>query len=225
MRLSIAALQHAIIALLSSNNASAFMLSSNNVAERRFPSTMVCNSIAKDSIATTATTTTTTTGGGGAKAGQAEVVLVGCGAPNRGMGWYHAIQMLEQRCPSASLDYIVEPWFLGGGASGPGGAEFTEWANDTTSKYGTVFTTSLTNLPQTPSQPRLALISGRTADNPALLSQCIAAGCSTIYLEKPGAPTVKELQQMQIEAQEAGVEVLMGYNKVSSNSTCCVTPP
>ena len=32
-----------------------------------------------------------------AKTGQAEVVLVGCGAPNRGMGWYHAIQMLEGR--------------------------------------------------------------------------------------------------------------------------------
>jgi len=29
--------------------------------------------------------------------GQAEVVLVGCGAPNRGMGWYHAVQMLEKK--------------------------------------------------------------------------------------------------------------------------------
>jgi hypothetical protein len=29
--------------------------------------------------------------------GQAEVVLVGCGAPNRGMGWYHAVQMLDQK--------------------------------------------------------------------------------------------------------------------------------
>jgi hypothetical protein len=28
-----------------------------------------------------------------AKEGQAEVVLVGCGAPNRGMGWYHGIQV------------------------------------------------------------------------------------------------------------------------------------
>jgi hypothetical protein len=28
---------------------------------------------------------------------QAEVVLVGCGAPNRGMGWYHAVQMLEKK--------------------------------------------------------------------------------------------------------------------------------
>jgi hypothetical protein len=32
-----------------------------------------------------------------AEKGQAEVVLVGCGAPNRGMGWYHAIQMLEKK--------------------------------------------------------------------------------------------------------------------------------
>ena len=39
----------------------------------------------------------TPSGNGGAKVGQAEVVLVGCGAPNRGMGWYHAVQMLEGR--------------------------------------------------------------------------------------------------------------------------------
>ena len=32
-----------------------------------------------------------------AKDGQAEVVLVGCGAPNRGMGWYHAVQMLDEK--------------------------------------------------------------------------------------------------------------------------------
>eukprot|EP00956_Cyclotella_meneghiniana_P014167 scaffold21112_cov43-Cyclotella_meneghiniana.AAC.1 len=41
--------------------------------------------------------TMTSTRGLAAKAGQAEVVLVGCGAPNRGMGWYHAVQMLEGR--------------------------------------------------------------------------------------------------------------------------------
>jgi predicted dehydrogenase len=59
----------------------------------------------------------------------------------------------------------------------------------------------------------LALISGRTADNPRLLTECIEGKCSTIYLEKPGAPTVKELEQMRDEAKAAGVEVLMGYNK------------
>ena len=44
-----------------------------------------------------------------------EVVLVGCGAPGRGMGWYHGEQLLKQKCPSGSLKYIVEPWFLGPG--------------------------------------------------------------------------------------------------------------
>ena len=46
---------------------------------------------------------------------QCEVVLVGCGAPGRGMGWYHAEQLLKNKCPSAILKYIVEPWFLGAG--------------------------------------------------------------------------------------------------------------
>ena len=93
-------------------------------------------------------------------------------------------------CPSASLDYIIEPWFLGGGATGPGGPEFKEWADDSTSKYGTVFGTSVGDLPD-PKQPRCALISGRTADNPRLFKECIDAKCSTIFLEKPGAPTVR----------------------------------
>jgi len=46
---------------------------------------------------------------------QAEVVLVGCGAPLRGMGWYHAVQMLNDDVPHAKLCHVVEPWFLGGG--------------------------------------------------------------------------------------------------------------
>merc|ERR1711957_854224 len=54
---------------------------------------------------------------------------------------------------------------------------------------------------------------GRTADNPRLLGESIKAGCTTIYLEKPGAPTVAELQAMKKQASDAGVVVLMGYNK------------
>ena len=50
---------------------------------------------------------------------QAEVILAGCGAPKRGMGWYHAVQLLKNKCPSAVLSYVVEPWFLGGGAFFP----------------------------------------------------------------------------------------------------------
>jgi len=47
--------------------------------------------------------------------GQCEVVLVGCGAPLRGMGWYHAVQMIKGKCPAAKLCFVVEPWFLGAG--------------------------------------------------------------------------------------------------------------
>ncbi|KAL7446139.1 hypothetical protein ACHAXH_008832, partial [Discostella pseudostelligera] len=116
--------------------------------------------------------------------------------------------MLEGRCPSASLDYVIEPWFLGPGSTGPGGPEFNSWATDTTSTHGTIFASSVSELPD-PQQPRVALISGRTADNPKLLTECINAGCKCIYLEKPGAPTVAELQKMKEEAEAAGIEVLM----------------
>eukprot|EP00558_Chaetoceros_sp_UNC1202_P013865 CAMPEP_0197237154 /NCGR_PEP_ID=MMETSP1429-20130617/4056_1 /TAXON_ID=49237 /ORGANISM="Chaetoceros sp., Strain UNC1202" /LENGTH=402 /DNA_ID=CAMNT_0042696105 /DNA_START=132 /DNA_END=1340 /DNA_ORIENTATION=- len=147
-----------------------------------------------------------------AESGQAEVVLVGCGAPNRGMGWYHGLQMVENKCPSASLDFVVEPWFMGPGAEGPGGDDFKECQAEWESTYGVKFATSMQDLPP-PAAPRLALISGRTADNPRLLTECIANGSKCIYLEKPGAPTVAELQAMKDEAEAAGVEVLMGYNK------------
>mmetsp|Transcript_29531 Transcript_29531/g.63606 ORF Transcript_29531/g.63606 Transcript_29531/m.63606 type:complete len:369 (+) Transcript_29531:132-1238(+) len=145
---------------------------------------------------------------------QAEVILVGCGAPLRGMGWYHAVQMLGGECSSAKLCHIVEPWFLGGGASGPGGAEFTAFKEKTIDEHGVQFHTSLADVPKVADGvKRLALISGRTVDNPRLLGESIAAGCSVIYLEKPGAPTVAELQAMKKEAADAGVEISMGYNK------------
>lgn len=102
---------------------------------------------------------------------------------------------------------------MGGGKEGPGGPEFAEQVQKAWSaKYGVQFATSLAELPK-PKAPRLALISGRTADNPRLLSEAIASGACCIYLEKPGAPTVKELESMREEASKAGVEVLMGYNK------------
>ncbi|GMI40153.1 hypothetical protein TeGR_g3066, partial [Tetraparma gracilis] len=155
---------------------------------------------------------------------QTDVVLVGCGVPLRGMGWYHATQLLENACPSAKLVAVVEPWFMGAGASSPPGLEFKAWADSVTASHGVTFHASLRTVPG-PAQvltgagsapghaPRMALVSGRTSDNPGLLSECISHGCNTIYLEKPGAPTVAELQAMRTEAAGAGVTVLMGYNK------------
>ena len=100
------------------------------------------------------------------------------------------------------------------GAEGPGGPEFAEWKKETAEKYGVEFFSAVADLPTPPEGvKRLALISGRTADNPKFLTQCIDAKCSTIYLEKPGAPTVSELESMRDQAKAANVSVLMGYNK------------
>jgi len=130
------------------------------------------------------------------------------------MGWYHGEQLLKDKCPSAKLCYIVEPWFLGGGASSPAGVDFAEYRKATEEKYGVVFCPSINELPEVAAgAKRLALISGRTADNPKFLVECIKAGCSTTYLEKPGAPSVAELQTMKKQADESKVKVLMGYNK------------
>ncbi|KAL7543882.1 hypothetical protein ACHAXR_013285 [Thalassiosira sp. AJA248-18] len=146
---------------------------------------------------------------------QAEVILVGCGAPLRGMGWYHAVQMLGGECPSAKLCHIVEPWFLGAGASaGPGGPEFTTFKEKTADEHGVQFHKSMADVPAVADGvKRLALISGRTCDNPRLLGESIAAGCTVIYLEKPGAPTVAELKAMKQQAADANVSICMGYNK------------
>eukprot|EP00979_Chaetoceros_neogracilis_P012949 scaffold3559_cov284-Chaetoceros_neogracile.AAC.47 len=145
---------------------------------------------------------------------QAEVILVGCGCPLRGMGWYHAVQMLNDEVPHAKLCHVVEPWFLGAGAKGPGGPEFGEFAKKAEADNGVAFHKSLADLPPVAdSVKRLALISGRTGDNPRLMSEAIDAGCTTIYLEKPGAPTVAELEAMKSEAASKNVTVLMGYNK------------
>jgi predicted dehydrogenase len=100
------------------------------------------------------------------------------------------------------------------GAEGPGGPEFAEFQKETEEKEGIQFLKSVSELPPVAEgKNRLALISGRTADNPRLLTECIANGCTTVYLEKPGAPTVAELAAMRDEANAAGVKVLMGYNK------------
>ncbi|KAL1529231.1 hypothetical protein AB1Y20_000186 [Prymnesium parvum] len=140
-----------------------------------------------------------------------DVVVVGAGVPKRGMGWYHAKQILDGDTPSAALSAVVEPWFLGPGADSPPGATFATWAEETR-KRGVAFCKSIGEVPP-PEGARMALISGRTADNPRLLREVIEAGCTAVYLEKPGAPTVAELEEMRAFAAKRNVPVFMGYNK------------
>jgi len=146
---------------------------------------------------------------GGAQ--KCDVVLVGCGVPKRGMGWYHAKQMLDGDVPSAQLTTVVEPWFLGAGGDSPPGKVFQEWATEMEKAHGTKFCKDVSELDV--KGPTLALISGRTADNPRLLKDIIAKGVTHIFLEKPGAPSVAELKEMMEYAKSKGVPVYMGYNK------------
>lgn len=124
------------------------------------------------------------------------------------MGQWHARQLLEDRCPSARLTAVVEPWFMGKGKAD--GGKFEEWKDSVSSDVS--FSADVSSLPPA-TDPRLSIISARTADCPRYLSEAIAAGSTAIYLEKPGAPTVAELVAMKEEAEAAGVKVLMGYNK------------
>ena len=114
--------------------------------------------------------------------------------------------------PNAAVTAVVEPWFLGAGADSPPGKAFAEWAEAMKEK-GVAFCDSVDAVPVAEGERTLALISGRTADNPRLLKEVIEKGCTAVYLEKPGAPTVKELEEMRAYANSKGVPVFMGYNK------------
>ena len=155
----------------------------------------------------------------------ASVVLVGCGRPLRSMGWYHAVQILDSRVPNAKLTHVVEPWYMSEAAKGtPGYQEFHDFKKEQETKNGISFYANVKDVPQPASadneELRLGIISARTSDNPSLLSGCLDIGCKAVYLEKPGAPTVVELEQMRDKAAAAGTKVFMGFNKnVSSYLT------
>jgi predicted dehydrogenase len=119
--------------------------------------------------------------------------------------------MLDGDVPHANLAAIVEPFFLGAGKDSPAGKVFNAWADEQKEKHGIAILGSVADLKL--KGKTLALVSGRTADNPRLLKELINAGVTHIFLEKPGAPTVAELEHMKEYAASKGVPVYMGYNK------------
>jgi NAD(P)-dependent dehydrogenase (short-subunit alcohol dehydrogenase family)/predicted O-methyltransferase YrrM/predicted dehydrogenase len=145
------------------------------------------------------------------RSAQAElaVTVVCCGAPKRGMGWYHCKQLLDARVSGARLANVVEPYFLGAGKDTPLAKDFAAWAAGHPSVK---FHKSISELP-VPAGPQLVMICGRTADNPRLFREAVDRGFSNIYLEKPGAASVAELEGMESYAQARGVSVFMGFNR------------
>ncbi|KAL3757399.1 hypothetical protein ACHAWU_006352 [Discostella pseudostelligera] len=116
---------------------------------------------------------------------------------------------------AARLDFIVEPWYMSEmGKSSAGGAEFAAFRKELEVNNGIKFFACVEDVPPvTPGVKRIAIISARTSDNPSLFSSCLSIGCDAIFLEKPGAPSVSELESMKSQADEAGVAVFMGFNK------------
>ena len=146
---------------------------------------------------------------------EASVLLVGCGAPLKSMGAYHALQILDGRVPDAALEYVVEPWFFNEASkSAPGYEEFHAWRKTLETDRNIQFFSKVADVPPPKEGDiRLAIISARTSDNPDLLKACVANGCTAIYLEKPGATTVEDLEAMRDLAAAKGVAVHMGFNK------------
>lgn len=147
---------------------------------------------------------------------EVSVVLVGCGAPLKSMGWYHATQILDEGSDiAARLDFVVEPWFMSeAGKSSPGSAEFADYKEALEANKGVKFFSLVEDVPHVENGvKRLAIISARTSDNPSLFASCLGIGCHAIFLEKPGAPSVSELEKMRDKAKDLGVSVFMGFNK------------
>jgi len=142
------------------------------------------------------------------------IVLVGCGTPLRSMGWYHGTQIMDLRLPNAELKYVVEPWYLSqAGQSAPGFEAFCQLKASWEDK-GVQFFESVSQLPELPQREHLFfIISARTSDNPKLFDECLQHKPKCLLLEKPGAPTLAELEAMKEKALAAKVRVFMGFNK------------
>lgn len=138
-----------------------------------------------------------------------DVVIVGCGMPKRGMGWYHLTQLMEM--PNANVVGVVEPFFLNSSLCPTPPEPFMNLVEQLKTQ-GVTCTDSVSKLPKF-TKDTMCLIAGRTPDNPKLFRSCIEQGAAVIYLEKPGAPTVSELQSMKDLADSKGVKVYLGYNK------------
>jgi len=143
-----------------------------------------------------------------------EVVVLGCGVPKFSMGWTHLFQLLQEPLASmASVAGVVEPFFLSEQGKATKGADlFREWM----AQHPEIpCVDSISKLPAVaPGKLRVALISVRTPDaKQTFVDAVVQAGCRGVYLEKPGATSVAEVDEMARLAEERGVTVFVGYSR------------
>jgi transaldolase len=161
-----------------------------------------------------------------------EIHLYSCGLPKKSMGWYHAKQLLDKRFDNVALTDVVEPFLMNQACEAQ---DFKEWRSVAQSA-GVRFHKSVDEAPKA-SSTSVALICGRTNDNPKLFRAAVDKGFKVVILEKPGAPSATELRAMSSVAKANGVRVFMGFNRNFSKyvrdvasaaekvdlSKCCVT--
>mmetsp|Transcript_52596 Transcript_52596/g.119851 ORF Transcript_52596/g.119851 Transcript_52596/m.119851 type:complete len:393 (+) Transcript_52596:55-1233(+) len=146
-----------------------------------------------------------------------DVVFVSCGIPGQSMGWLHLHQTLHIPALSsiARVVGVVEPWFLGQGKDAKGSKGFHEFQAATKATHPDIrWTNSISDIPLPAANRRLMyVISPRTPDAPQYFEDAIGRGATHVYLEKPGAPDVVSLVEMQAMAKDCQVSVAVGYNK------------
>jgi len=110
------------------------------------------------------------------------------------------------------LSDIVDPFLFGSaGLGSPASTELKEYLQTHSPK--TTLHDSIQSLVDPANGHTMAIISSRTSDMPGLFNEIIDAGVSNVYLEKPGATTVTELEEMVETAKSREINVAMGYNK------------
>lgn len=148
-----------------------------------------------------------------------DVVIVGCGIPKEGVGWFHLMQFLEMSNTNVRVRAVVESYYLDSAKCPCPPAVFVDFVEtmiymgiecvNHVGKLEKVFRSSNREI--------LCVIAGKTKDNPRFFKECIGMGATHIYLEVPGAPSIGQLKDMETLAETRGVEVYMGYQRLCSS--------
>mmetsp|Transcript_5617 Transcript_5617/g.16068 ORF Transcript_5617/g.16068 Transcript_5617/m.16068 type:complete len:365 (-) Transcript_5617:292-1386(-) len=148
-----------------------------------------------------------------------EAVVIGCGTPKFSMGWTHLFQLLQEPAlrDLITVAGVVEPFFLSQAGCLAQGAElFTEFAGEHSE---IPFVASCGELPPVAQGTlRVAVISVRTADSRRTFEDAVnEAGCRAVYLEKPGAGSTADMEEMMKLAEAKKVTVVVGYARNVGN--------
>ena len=156
-----------------------------------------------------------------------KALIVGCGCPNRSMGWYHAQNILDGKIVGADgIVAVVEPFYgpsfrghedLRGEGLKPGQEQFEEFALKHSLRVysgidGRQIRKDLEACDEDLNFEKdvFAVIALRTCDVKESFMKLLELGVKKIYLEKPGGTNRKDLVEMRLEAEKKQCAVTVG---------------